>query len=94
MAVLLLTKFIHWLFLAYTVMLFVRVVGSWFPSFQKYSIARFIRAYTDPYLNVFRRLIPPIGGALDLSPILGFFLLEISERTILWFVHLLSSPIP
>ena len=29
---------------------------------------------TDPYLNVFRRFIPPLGGggfALDLSPILG-----------------------
>lgn len=86
-------RFIHWIFLSYTVMLFVRVVGSWFPSFQKYSIARFVASFTDPYLNLFRRFIPPIGGALDLSPLLGFFALEISERIMLWFLNILNAPI-
>lgn len=81
------SKLIHWVFLTYTILLFVRVVGSWFPAFQKYRISRFVSFYTDPYLNAFRRLIPPIGGALDLSPILGFFLLEICERTLLWFLQ-------
>lgn len=77
-------RFIHWVFLSYSVMLFLRVVGSWFPAFQKYKFAYFLRFYTDPYLNVFRRIIPPIGGALDLSPLLGFFCLKIAERTMLW----------
>ena len=31
----------------------------------------------DPYLNLFRGIIPPIGGTLDLSPILAFFALNI-----------------
>jgi hypothetical protein len=31
----------------------------------------------DPYLNVFRGLIPPIGGTFDLSPILAFVVLDI-----------------
>ncbi|CAI5984206.1 unnamed protein product [Closterium sp. NIES-65] len=30
----------------------------------------------DPYLNIFRGLIPPIGGTLDLSPILAFVVLS------------------
>lgn len=80
-------KFIHWLFLAYSILLFARVVGSWFPKYQNNYFMRFVRFYTDPYLNLFRRLIPPIGGALDLSPILGFFLLELTERICLWALH-------
>ena len=35
----------------------------------------------DPYLNLFRGLIPPIGGTLDLSPILAFVVLDV--RTLL-----------
>lgn len=30
---------------------------------------------TDPFLSVFRGIIPPLGG-IDLSPMLGFFLLN------------------
>jgi len=64
------------LFTVYTLMLVVRIFGSWFPSFQNSSFFRFLSHYTDPYLNIFRRFIPPIGGVLDLSPILGFFALQ------------------
>ena len=32
----------------------------------------------DPYLNLFRGIIPPIGGTLDLSPILAFVVLDVS----------------
>ena len=38
----------------------------------------FIEEVTDPYLNVFRRFIPPLGGggfALDLSPMLAMAIL-------------------
>jgi YggT family protein len=65
-------------FLVYMLMLFVRILGSWFPEYQGHSIMRFIAHYTDPYLNVFRRVIPPIG-MLDISPIVGFFCLGIIE---------------
>ena len=79
-------KIIHWIFFTYTVFLFVRIVGSWFPRFAHHRAMHFVRFYTDPYLNVFRRLIPPIGGALDLSPILGFFVLEILQKMIMGFL--------
>jgi YggT family protein len=63
----------------YLLMLMARVIGSWFPGFSENPIMRFLGRYTDPYLNLFRRLIPPIGGVLDLSPLLGFFALQILE---------------
>jgi YggT family protein len=76
---------IHLLFLSYTLMIFVRVVGSWFPVVATHPIMHFVSRCTDPYLNTFRRIIPPIGGALDLSPLLGFFALQIAEQFLLSF---------
>lgn len=70
-------------FKAYIVLLFARVIGSWFPALAHYKIMRFVAHYTDPYLNLFRRIIPPIGGVLDLSPLLAFFALGILERVII-----------
>lgn len=73
---------IHLFFSVYTLFLFIRVIGSWFPSFAHTTFMRFISYYTDPYLNFFRRIIPPIGGVLDLSPLLAFFALSILEKMI------------
>lgn len=78
-----LASIIHLLFVVYTVMIFIRVVGSWFPNWQHHSFMRFIHHYTEPYLGLIRRIIPPIGGFLDLSPIIGFLLLGILEQIIL-----------
>ena len=36
---------------------------------------------TDPYLNLFRGIIPPLGGTIDLSPILAFVVLDVSAAT-------------
>ena len=79
----LLLYIVHLLFSSYTILLFIRVVGSWFPSLARSSFMRFVSHYVDPYLNVFRRIIPPIGGVLDLSPLLAFFALSILEKIII-----------
>ncbi|MGL4540575.1 MAG: YggT family protein [Candidatus Rhabdochlamydia sp.] len=76
----LLANIIHWIFFIYTIMLTLRILGSWFPSFSYTKFMHFLRFYTDPYLNVFRNLIPPIGGRLDLSPIIAFFVLQLLEN--------------
>lgn len=46
----------------------------------------------DPYLNLFRGIIPPIGGTLDLSPILAFIVLDVSSPIHLACKHA-SSPL-
>lgn len=73
-------------FTVYTLLLFVRVLGSWFPKFAQHSFMRFVSHYTDPYLNLFRKIIPPIGGVLDLSPMIAFFALQILEQLLLGFI--------
>jgi YggT family protein len=82
-----LRNIIHWVFLIYTIFLIVRIVGSWFPALAHHKSIRFVAFYTDPYLNLFRRVIPPIGGALDLAPLLGFFALQIMEMLILFILR-------
>lgn len=66
------------IFTCYLIMLVVRVLSSWFPDIQDHAIMRFVRFYTDPYLNFFRRFIPPLG-MIDLSPIVAFFALQLLE---------------
>ncbi|DAB21839.1 TPA: hypothetical protein CPT94_06785 [Candidatus Gastranaerophilales bacterium HUM_22] len=38
-----------------------------------------LRSITDPFLNIFRGIIPPIGGMLDISPIVAIILLQILQ---------------
>ena len=77
-----LPSIIHWAFGIYTAFLLVRIIGSWFPDFAGHKLMRFVAFYTDPYLNLFRRVIPPIGGRLDVSPMLAFIGLQIMEGII------------
>lgn len=81
-----LAKLIHLLFVSYTVLLFLRVMSFWVPMWQNHQIVRFFAFYTDPYLQIFRRIIPPLGGILDLSPILAFLALQIAEKILLWLL--------
>jgi len=74
-------KFIDLVFTVYIVMLFVRIMGSWLPEFQNTRWMQFISFYTDPYLNFFRRFIPPLG-MIDISPIFAFLCLGFLEQLI------------
>lgn len=76
-------RIIQYLFFAYTSMIAIRIIASWFPSAQRYAWYYWLARATDPYLNIFRRIIPPIGGVLDLSPLLAFFSLQFLEWLLL-----------
>lgn len=74
---------IQLVFQAYTILIAARIVGSWFPSFARSKVMRYIAVCTDPYLNIFRKLIPPIGGMFDLSPILGYLGIQLVEKLLM-----------
>jgi len=62
----------------YIVLLVIRVLLSWFPSINWYNQPWMtLSQLTDPYLNLFRSLLPPLG-AIDLSPILAFLALQLA----------------
>lgn len=77
-----LVKAVALLFQIYFIMLFIRILGSWVPEFQGTKPMRFISYYTDPYLDLFRRVIPPLG-MIDISPIFAFIALELMRAFIL-----------
>lgn len=81
------------LFLVYLVLIIIRVLLTWIPRMPYNRALRasvgFIEEVTDPYLNLFRRFLPPIGSggfALDLSPILGIILLIILQRVVVGLI--------
>jgi YggT family protein len=66
----------------YLALLFIRVLLTWFPNVN-WSSQPFnaLSQVTDPYLNVFRSIIPPMGG-MDFSPMLAFLVLSLLQRTL------------
>ncbi len=87
-------KYVAALFLVYLVLIFIRVLLSWVPRLPYNRALRafvdFVHETTDPYLNIFRRLLPPIGGgglAIDLSPILAIIVLMILSRVIVGLIE-------
>ena len=64
----------------YSLVLIVRVLLSWFPNLDwSNPILGTVSSITAPYLNMFRGIIPPIGG-LDLSAILAFIALSLLQQ--------------
>ena len=60
----------------YLLLIFVRILLSWFQTAGWAQQAMsFLSPITDPYLNIFRSFIPPLGG-LDISPILAIIVLQ------------------
>lgn len=68
----------------YCLLIFVYVMMSWFPIGQGVlaDVYRVLGRICDPYLNIFKRFIPPIGGMIDISPIIAFFVLQFGVRFI------------
>ena len=64
------------LFTLYYYILILRIFLTWIPNVDmEQKPLCWLRAITDPFLNIFRGIIPPIGGMLDISPILAFLAL-------------------
>ena len=67
--------YVRTLALVYLVLIFIRIIMSWIPRmpYNRYlsAVLGFVSDVTDPYLNLFRKVLPPVRigpGALDLQP--------------------------
>jgi YggT family protein len=81
--------YVNALFIVYFILIFIRILLSWIPRMPYYrwlsASVDFVHQTTDPYLNIFRRIIPPLGGggmAIDISPILAIIVLSIVWRVV------------
>ena len=58
----------------YSFVLLARALISWIPNLDPYNPAvQILYQVTEPVLEPIRKLIPPIGGTLDISIIVAFF---------------------
>merc|ERR1719291_43052 len=65
----------------YMGILSLRILLSWFPQAQGVALLQPLFTASDVYLNLFRGVIPAIGG-LDLSPLAAFFTLNLLSNSI------------
>jgi YggT family protein len=56
-------------------LIFGRVIMSWIPVDPNNPIVETLIQVTDPYLDLFRRIIPPIG-MIDFSPMIAILVLQ------------------
>ena len=70
---------------AYSTIIFIYVIMSWLPNVETGIVGQVYRALgtlCEPYLGLFKRLIPPIGGMVDVTPIIALLVLQFVVRLI------------
>ncbi|MCM3225006.1 YggT family protein [Terribacillus saccharophilus] len=65
-------------FTVYSFALIIYILMSWFPGARQSAFGEMLGRICEPYLDVFRRFIPPLG-MIDLSPIVGIIVLRLAE---------------
>lgn len=74
---------VSWTFSLLQIALLVRVVSSWFRVNPFSRGMRVVYGMTEWMLRPLRQLIPPIGGVIDLSPLIAYFALGLLEGVVL-----------
>lgn len=65
----------------YSYILLARALVSWIPNLDPYNpIVQFLYQITEPVLDPIRRLIPPLGGMIDISMLVAFFGIMILQQ--------------
>jgi YggT family protein len=85
--------YVNALFYVYLALIFIRILLSWIPRLPYnpvlHAVVSFVHDVTDPFLRLFRRVLPPVGGggfALDLSPIIAIIVLYIARAIVVGLI--------
>lgn len=75
-------RLVNDLFYIYYIIIIIRIFLTWIPTIDwEVQPMKLMRDVTDPYLNLFRAVIPPFGG-LDFSPIIALLVLNVLQSII------------
>lgn len=69
-------SYISQLGVIYQYLVIAYVLLSWLPSARASFVGEILAKLVEPYLSPFRRLIPPIAGMIDISPIVALIALR------------------
>lgn len=83
------------LFLVYSILILLNILIGWMPRIPFYSrwfraLLDFITETTDPYLNIFRRIVPSVGGsgfALNFAPVVALIVLFVVEALVVGLIR-------
>lgn len=85
--------YVNALFIVYIALIFANILISYVPRmpYNPYlrAVLDFVTETTNPYLNFFRRFLPPVGAggfALDLSPIVGIIVLVVAQAVLVGLI--------
>ncbi len=90
--------FVDNLFLVYIILIIAWIVIGWVVAFRGSlpynrplrAVTGFIEETVTPYLNLFRRILPPIGAggmAIDLSPMIALILLFLAQGIVVGLIQ-------
>lgn len=71
----------------YTLVIFVYILMSWVPGARDSQFGYFLSRITEPYLEQFRKIIPPIG-MIDISPIVAIIVLQLAGRGLIELMYM------
>ena len=68
----------------YELLILVYIILSWIPaSGTVWEIRKVLGSVVEPYLGLFRRIVPPMG-AIDFSPLVGLLVLQFIIQPVLY----------
>ena len=62
-------------FQIYSFAIIIYILMSWLPGLQESKFGEILAKIVEPYLSIFRKIIPPIG-MIDISPIVALLALN------------------
>jgi YggT family protein len=81
--------FVHVFITLYGIVLLAYLLMSWVRlpySLTLERIQRFLYDVSEPYLRLFRRLLP-MAGPIDFSPIIAFIALGAIDQLVIWILN-------
>lgn len=74
----------------YYYMIIVYILMSWIPQVRETSFGELLGKLVEPYLEIFRRFIPPLG-MIDISPIVALFALHFAQLGLISIIRQLIA---
>lgn len=88
-------NYVEAVFLIYAILILLNILIGWMPRIPFYSrwfraVLDFITDTTDPYLNLFRRVVPSFGSggfALNFAPVVALIVLFVVEAVVVGLIR-------
>ncbi len=84
-------KVIDYLLTFYMYIIIGRAIISWVSPNPNNPIVNFLYVATEPVLSYVRKIIPPIGGSVDISPILVLVAIVFIKQILIQSLHQLAQ---